>query len=68
MEFDLHCAGRYLASGSIDGRVLLYDVATGELMNEKLRLPGKNGILTSSYSVFGLLHSTGCSMVAVVAL
>ncbi|CAH0520494.1 unnamed protein product [Peronospora belbahrii] len=39
IEFDLHCGGRYLATGSRTGRVMLYDVLTGELMDEKIKLP-----------------------------
>ena len=39
LEFDLHCGGRYLAAGSRTGRVMLYDVLTGELLDESIRLP-----------------------------
>uniref|UniRef100_K3WVC6 Uncharacterized protein n=1 Tax=Globisporangium ultimum (strain ATCC 200006 / CBS 805.95 / DAOM BR144) TaxID=431595 RepID=K3WVC6_GLOUD len=45
IEFDLHCAGRYLASGSQDGKVLLYDLLTGELVDDGVRLPdAANGV------------------------
>jgi WD40 repeat protein len=44
VEFDLHCGGRWLATGSQDGKVLLYDVLTGELLHDHLRLPGTAGI------------------------
>ncbi|CAI5708497.1 unnamed protein product [Hyaloperonospora brassicae] len=39
LEFDLHCGGRYLAAGSRTGRMMLYDVVTGELLDETIRLP-----------------------------
>ncbi|TMW66661.1 hypothetical protein Poli38472_013973 [Pythium oligandrum] len=45
VEFDLHCTGRYLATGSRDGRALLYDVSTGELVDENIRMPDAvNGV------------------------
>ncbi|KAG6596117.1 Guanine nucleotide-binding protein [Phytophthora cinnamomi] len=45
VEFDLHCGGRYLATGSRTGRVMLYDVLTGELLDESIQLPDcANGI------------------------
>lgn len=40
MAFDVHCAGRYLATGSQNGRVLLYDLLTGELLNDRIQMPG----------------------------
>ncbi|KAL3672901.1 hypothetical protein V7S43_002202 [Phytophthora oleae] len=45
VEFDLHCGGRYLATGSRTGRVMLYDVLTGALLDEGIRLPDcANGV------------------------
>ncbi|GMG15945.1 unnamed protein product [Phytophthora fragariaefolia] len=45
VEFDLHCGGRYLATGSRTGRVLLYDVLTGELLDQSIQLPDcANGV------------------------
>ncbi|KAK1940613.1 Telomerase Cajal body protein 1 [Phytophthora citrophthora] len=45
VEFDLHCGGRYLATGSRTGRVMLYDVLTGALLNEEIQLPDcANGV------------------------
>ncbi|ETL35747.1 hypothetical protein F442_12429 [Phytophthora nicotianae P10297] len=45
IEFDLHCGGRYLATGSRTGRVMLYDVLTGALLDESIRLPDcANGV------------------------
>jgi WD40 repeat protein len=45
IEFDLHCGGRYLATGSQTGRVTLYDVLTGELLDESIQLPDcANGV------------------------
>ncbi|GMF11199.1 unnamed protein product [Phytophthora lilii] len=45
VEFDLHCGGRYLATGSQTGRVMLYDVLTGALLDESIQLPDcANGV------------------------
>ncbi|KAE9361863.1 hypothetical protein PF008_g629 [Phytophthora fragariae] len=45
VEFDLHCGGRYLATGSQTCRVMLYDVLTGELLDQSIRLPDcANGV------------------------
>lgn len=45
VEFDLHCGGRYLATGSRTGRVMLYDVLTGELLDQSIILPDcANGV------------------------
>ncbi|CAI5708034.1 unnamed protein product [Peronospora effusa] len=45
IEFDLHCGGRYLVTGSRHGRVMLYDVLTGDLLDESIRLPDcANGV------------------------
>ncbi|CEG36745.1 Guanine nucleotide-binding protein [Plasmopara halstedii] len=45
IEFDLHCGGKYLATGSRSGCVMLYDVMTGALLNENIRLPDcANGV------------------------
>ncbi|KAF4039366.1 WD domain G-beta repeat [Phytophthora infestans] len=45
VEFDLHCGGRYLATGSRTGRVMLYDVLTGALLDESINLPDcANGV------------------------
>ncbi|OQR83863.1 hypothetical protein ACHHYP_14198 [Achlya hypogyna] len=34
IAFDIHCGGRYVATGSEDKRVLLYDLLTGDCVNE----------------------------------
>ncbi|KAG7399087.1 Telomerase Cajal body protein 1 [Phytophthora boehmeriae] len=45
IEFDLHCGGRYLATGSRTGRVMLYDVSTGAMVDEHIQLPDcANGV------------------------
>ncbi|KAL4093755.1 hypothetical protein PRIC1_011185 [Phytophthora ramorum] len=45
VEFDLHCGGRYLATGNRTGRVMLYDVLTGALLDESIQLPDcANGV------------------------
>ncbi|KAJ0407271.1 hypothetical protein P43SY_008046 [Pythium insidiosum] len=45
IEFDVHCTGRYLIAGSRDGRALLYDVPTGERVDERLTMPDAvNGV------------------------
>ncbi|OWZ05844.1 Telomerase Cajal body protein [Phytophthora megakarya] len=45
VEFDLHCGGRYLATGSQTGRVMLYDVLSGALLDESIQLPDcANGV------------------------
>ncbi|CCI50487.1 unnamed protein product [Albugo candida] len=38
IAFDLHCGGRYLISGSQDGRALLFDIQKGVQVSEKMRL------------------------------
>lgn len=43
LEFDLHPGGRYLATGSQTGAVLLYDLLTGEMVDDSVRLPGERG-------------------------
>ncbi|GLE02637.1 hypothetical protein PINS_up011478 [Pythium insidiosum] len=45
IEFDVHCTGRYLMTGSRDGRALLYDVPTGERVDDRLAMPDAvNGV------------------------
>ncbi|RLN89188.1 hypothetical protein BBJ28_00010468 [Nothophytophthora sp. Chile5] len=45
VEFDVHCGGKYLATGSRSGRVLLYDTQTGALLDERIQLPDcANGV------------------------
>lgn len=45
IEFDLHCAGRYLATGSQSGKVLLFDLVTGDLVDDSIQLPdAANGV------------------------
>jgi telomerase Cajal body protein 1 len=38
IEFDVHCSGKYLLTGSRDGRALLYDVSTGALLDTSAEL------------------------------
>lgn len=40
VQFDLDSTGRYLMTGSVDGRVLMYDIATGECCYELNDLAG----------------------------
>lgn len=45
IEFDLHCAGRYLATGSQSGKVLLFDLVTGDLVDDSIQMPdAANGV------------------------
>lgn len=45
IEFDLHCAGRYLATGSQSGKVLLFDLLTGDLVDDSIQMPdAANGV------------------------